>query len=416
MVLPVWLNVIFCLAHCVSYRPCCASTFHQTVELYRQLKSQTHKDVRPVDDQNKAVEVNISTYLRGIISLDERSQRLTASFAFGISWNRDTMRWNKSEHGGINDVLFSPYDIWIPELGILNSVQSNWEIPVQSSMKVSMQHSGETSWHTGTTLETTCPIDISKYPFDVQQCEITIGNLNGQSDDVVYIRSAEEGVSLITYEENDSWSVLTTGSSAQSLHGHTQLCLKLTLKRRPVYYLLSIIIPLYIISFMNILSFKIPAKSGERISYGVSLFLTFAVLLNTFSESIPRVSTSVSYLQIYINTQMVCSLLTTSISIGVVWLAHTENVDSNLRAVLWFCSRKQPNNTSRDNEVSSNTKDQAGCVYEANQNTRMKRDNGPYVSSMNVGDVVRYLDTVSFWVFLFVYFTFSSLCLLLMLT
>ncbi|XP_046571004.1 CHRNA7-FAM7A fusion protein-like [Haliotis rubra] len=79
----------------------------------------------------------------------------------------------------------------------------------------------------------------------------------------------------------------------------------LTLKRQSHFYVLSIIIPMALTSIMNAFVFILPADSGEKVSFLVSIFVSHAVFLNFVYDIMPRTSTRAPKIMIY----LICILL-----------------------------------------------------------------------------------------------------------
>ncbi|XP_046571058.1 CHRNA7-FAM7A fusion protein-like [Haliotis rubra] len=79
----------------------------------------------------------------------------------------------------------------------------------------------------------------------------------------------------------------------------------LTLERQSLFYVLSIIIPMALTSIMNAFVFIFPADSGEKVSFLISIFVSHAVFLNFVYDIMPRTSTRVPKIMIY----LICILL-----------------------------------------------------------------------------------------------------------
>ena len=93
---------------------------------------------------------------------------------------------------------------------------------------------------------------------------------------------------------NGEWNVL--GFSAR-LHEEyydtndapvSQIIYTIKLKRRPTYFFLYLIFPVLAIVFLSLLIFKIPADTGERIGFSVTVLLTMGVYLMVISQDLPR--------------------------------------------------------------------------------------------------------------------------------
>ena len=62
----------------------------------------------------------------------------------------------------------------------------------------------------------------------------------------------------------------------------------LTLKRRPLYYLLNIVIPSLVLAVLSALTFAVPVDSGEKLSLGISILLAFSVFMLILQDNTPE--------------------------------------------------------------------------------------------------------------------------------
>ena len=69
--------------------------------------------------------------------------------------------------------------------------------------------------------------------------------------------------------------------------------LNVILERKPVYYLVTVVIPCIILSALSLTMFCVPAESGEKVSIGVTILLSFFVFLVMVNDIVPEASENV---------------------------------------------------------------------------------------------------------------------------
>ena len=69
-----------------------------------------------------------------------------------------------------------------------------------------------------------------------------------------------------------------------------QVHFKLFLRRKVMYHMVNVVIPCVIMSFLSLLVFYLPADSGEKVSLGITVLLSFAVYLVLIEEGMPKTS------------------------------------------------------------------------------------------------------------------------------
>ena len=60
------------------------------------------------------------------------------------------------------------------------------------------------------------------------------------------------------------------------------------MKRRPGFFIVNIVMPVVLLSALNIMVFLIPVDSGEKISYGITVLLALSVFLSIVADMLPR--------------------------------------------------------------------------------------------------------------------------------
>ena len=76
----------------------------------------------------------------------------------------------------------------------------------------------------------------------------------------------------------------------------SQLDFWMYMKRRYQFYNTNVMLPIILSSFLVTLVFVVPADSGEKLSYILTVLLTIAVFLTIIGETLPAISNSTSVL------------------------------------------------------------------------------------------------------------------------
>ncbi len=96
---------------------------------------------------------------------------------------------------------------------------------------------------------------------------------------------------------NGEWEVSDRPAKVteKTLEGYTLRTIQFELEfsRKPMYYVINVVAPTLCLSMLVLLVLRLPAESGEKISMGVTLLLSFAVYMLLVSDSVPVTSDSV---------------------------------------------------------------------------------------------------------------------------
>ncbi|KAL4228812.1 Neuronal acetylcholine receptor subunit alpha-7 [Mactra antiquata] len=398
------------------FRMCASSSYQDQLNLYSNLTATINPTVRPVLNQSDSVRVNISVHLLSVIEVNEREQSMTSFVAISNMWIDEALQWNVSEYGDSFKITMLPSDLWIPEFMVSNTIRNDIMILKDNGLKIDVLNNGFATRYSGGAIKTSCPIDVSKYPFDTQVCLIVLSKSSW--DNEMDIFAAQNYAMLVSFNENKEWNLARSVVRKEtSIPNISELVVTLYLQRRPFFYVINIILPMVMISFMNILCFKIPPRSGERISYSVSLLLTFVVLLSTTAETMPRVSDNISYLHIYINCQFMLGCLITTISAIIVKVDHSDthvNVPRWCQLILCLskCLRKSKinaqetkpdsNDIDQDQEMDIPSKSDSKATENLKKNDDIEKDN-----------VTGHVDEMLFYIFVCLFILSTFVCFML---
>lgn len=88
---------------------------------------------------------------------------------------------------------------------------------------------------------------------------------------------------IFSYVESGEWMLLETKVDSSTEIAETGQYSVVTylikIRRRTLYYIMNFILPCVLIAILTVLVFLLPPESGERVSYGITVILSFTILL-----------------------------------------------------------------------------------------------------------------------------------------
>jgi hypothetical protein len=97
----------------------------------------------------------------------------------------------------------------------------------------------------------TCPADVSKFPYDVQICTLEFVPW-GYLSWAIKFTSQTDSVYTFYYTENSDWKITQYSTSVELVGiGIYSFKVKITIKREPTYYMVTIIIPTLLFCLLN---------------------------------------------------------------------------------------------------------------------------------------------------------------------
>uniref|UniRef100_A0A8C0TSN4 Acetylcholine receptor subunit delta n=1 Tax=Canis lupus familiaris TaxID=9615 RepID=A0A8C0TSN4_CANLF len=243
-----------------------------------------NKELRPVAHKEESVEVSLALTLSNLISLKEVEETLTTNVWIEHGWTDSRL------------VLRLPPDmLWLPEIVLENNNDGSFQISY--SCNVLIYPSGYVYWLPPAIFCSSCPISVTYFPFDWQNCSLKFSSLKYTAKEITLSlkQEEEEGrfypvewiiIDPEGFTENGEWEIV---------HRPARINVdpSIPLDSPPLFYVINILVPCVLISFMINLVFYLPADSGEKTSMAISVLLAQSVFLLLISKRLPATSMAI---------------------------------------------------------------------------------------------------------------------------
>ena len=260
-------------------------------KLVKSLQTNYSKTARPKVNQSEPVKVQIGFVATAMRELDEVKERFSIVGVVLISWNDEVISWNPDENGGMNSIVVDNDMFWSPSITVQNSVESQKKIGHESFWKVIYYSNGDGLFRSSNVFTSMCSTNVKYYPWDQQTCTLYFTVIGYTGLEVKLEPYPEIYISPFAYySENSIWEMIEKSSGLQE--GYNSVYVAFKMKRKPMFVIVNVIIPIVFVSLLNILVFLIPAESGERVSYCLTVLLAIAVFLTLVADAMPKSSSS----------------------------------------------------------------------------------------------------------------------------
>ena len=172
-----------------------------------------------------------------------------------------------------------------------NAIRSNDYLPL-------IFPDGQVAWSMQSLLTTSCKIDARFFPFDTQTCTLRFGSWVYSVSRMDFTIAPTQPKSIVRqfYTDNGIWrldDVLLERICSKYIgypEKYPQIDVNLKLSRRPLFYVLVIIVPCTLLSLINLTVFTLPTESGEKVSLGITNYLALVLILQLIGDMIPPAS------------------------------------------------------------------------------------------------------------------------------
>ncbi|KAJ8396445.1 hypothetical protein AAFF_G00017510 [Aldrovandia affinis] len=283
-------------------------------QLLKDLMNAYNKNIRPVKHPGDTVQVQVKLTLTNLISLNEKEETLTTNVWIEIQWTDYRLEWNISEYYGI-DVVRVPYNtVWLPDIVLENNIDGKFDVAYYANVLI--YSNGGMYWLPPAIYRSTCAIEITYFPFDWQNCTLVFRSQTYSANEVDIILAKDDDSNVIewvdidpeAFTENGEWAIrhrparkiINSRYSPDDLE-YQEVHFGLIIQRKPLFYIINIILPCSLISSLVVLAYFLPAQAGgQKLTVSISILLAQTVFLILISQKIPETSLSVPLIGKYV--------------------------------------------------------------------------------------------------------------------
>ncbi len=233
------------------------------------------------------------------------------NFWIRTHWRDNYLVWNPEDFHNITHLFLPPSYIWLPDFGLWNSRGDVYNEQHYKFSKVRITSDGVVYWTPGGEAQINCPLDTKKFPFDTQTCMMLL-----EPDKYLHCQENFQAVgesSYVRWNMHGVWKVAHSWSESDVMNYTTgqfsQLQTFIILQRKPAYFITYLIAPCIMLGFLNLFVFVLPPNSGEKISLGITIIMSYFIFLVIIVENLPQNSDNIPIFAIYLCLMILLSAL-----------------------------------------------------------------------------------------------------------
>ena len=158
---------------------------------------------------------------------------------------------------------------------------------------------GTVLWKVGLRVDLTCDLTFLMFPFDTQYCKVIIQSPHYGLGELNYtVADPKRAVVYFVPTENALWNL--EGQGVRYSYIVPGVIYFLKLKRKSLYYIWTIAIPVICVCLLTGSTFVIPSDGDEKMGTVINALLSFFLLYLLFVNALPASSQSIPMLMEYI--------------------------------------------------------------------------------------------------------------------
>ncbi|XP_033727667.1 LOW QUALITY PROTEIN: neuronal acetylcholine receptor subunit alpha-3-like, partial [Pecten maximus] len=241
-----------------------------------------------------------------IRDVDEVSGSITLTGGLAMMWKDFRLTWNPEDYDGISRMMVNSSKIWSPNIFLVSSSADLEKFSLQD-VDARILNIAVESVSPGM-IRSTCTVDMTNFPTDFQTCHLMFLPW-GYLPTEIQLSFLQSFINLDDFDENGEWSVDSTTVEIYNSRSYetNPAVYTIVLRRKSAYFVISMVVPVYILCFLNPFVFLLPAASGERISFTITKFLSLAVYMTLVGDNMPKVSEPMAGISYFLLVSMIYS-------------------------------------------------------------------------------------------------------------
>ena len=250
-----------------------------------------------IPSNNHKIDIYLDVDFLSLKQVDQVNNIITSSINLNYKWKDEYIKWDPTNN---NDILYTTFSnnaefddaIWTPDVYLTNSAEKSLDQLQETKLLVDFE--GNVFWKRPGIIETNCEFDLSNFPYDIQKCYFEFSSYSNDINQLNfnYINPKINIDNILKIEEwninNKPNTEILIKRSEFFKRDFSNIKFYINLQRRPAFYEFNIIMPTFLTASLIIASMFIPWKSGERISFSVTVMLSVLVFLLLLSDLLPK--------------------------------------------------------------------------------------------------------------------------------
>ncbi|XP_020384571.1 acetylcholine receptor subunit alpha [Rhincodon typus] len=295
-------------------------------QLVAKLFQNYNKVIRPVESHDQLVNVTVGLQLIQLINVDEVNQIVETNVRLRQQWVDVKLRWKPDDYGGVKKIRLPASDIWLPDIVLYNNADG--EFAIVHMTKVLLEYTGKIIWNPPAIFKSYCEIIVTHFPFDQQNCSIKLGIWTYDGTRVAIFPESDRP-DLSDFMESGEWVMKDYRGWKHWVYytccpttPYLDITYHFIMQRLPLYFVVNVIIPCLLFSFLTGLVFYLPTDSGEKMTLSISVLLSLTVFLLVIVELIPSTSSAVPLIGKYMLFTMIFVISSIIITVIVINTHH----------------------------------------------------------------------------------------------
>ena len=234
--------------------------------------------------------------------------------------------------------------MWLPDVAIVTA-DSFYQLPKSDSYPLRLRSTGYVDFAPGGIIRFQCKMDLTIFPFDSMKCLARIESWFLAADKQIFDKE-KSSFSLLNFTDHVQWHLDDYNMKCEDVYypisglTYGAINFEIILTRKSTYYLMNVIVPSFMLSLLELVTFLLPENQVIRIQVSVLLLLAYTMFLAIIQADLPRSSDQTPLLTIYITLMILYIAVAITFQCFVMMLINKANLGSSIPKKLLYWLKK----------------------------------------------------------------------------